>query len=143
MFMIPTIILATCGLGVSISSGFIEDDQYKVLTTEALLLDERYLKELSIRYENLKKKYFPINLVGFGLFIAGMLSFGIEKKFSTTDFMEPYYPVCIAVIAIGTYIITRTLTVLEAYKLLAKNETYVGRFSFRLRKKVKKKFDDL
>lgn len=142
IYIIPTIIFATFGIGMFVSAAFLEEDQYKVLTTESLLFDEKYLKELNVRYESMKKRYFVISLVGCCLFVAGLLGFGIERKFISSEVLVPYYPVFIGLIAIGIYIIVRTSALLEAYKLLAKNETYTGKFGFRLRRKVRKKFDE-
>ena len=143
IFMIPTIIFATIGIGMFVSAAFLEDDQYKVLRTESLLFDEKYLKELTIRYENLRRRYFFINIIGICLFVAGLLALGIERKYITSEFLVPYYPVCIGLIAIGLYMTTRTSTLLDAYKLLAKNEEHINRLGFKLRKKVMKKVNDL
>lgn len=143
IFMIPTIIFATFGIGMFVTAAFLEEEQYKVLTKEPLLFDEKYLKELTIRYEEMKKKYFLIHLIGLSLFVAGLLALGIERKFITSEFLEPYYPICIGFISIGLYIIVRTSTLFDTYKLLVKNEEHINRLSFKLRKKMKKKVNDL
>ncbi|MGE7624850.1 helix-turn-helix domain-containing protein [Viridibacillus sp. NPDC096237] len=142
-YIIPTIILATFGIGMFVSASFIDEDQYKVLKTESLLFDEKHLKELTIRYENLKKRYFVINLVGTSLFVAGILAIGIERRFINSGFLMPYYPICIGLIAIGIHIIIRTSSVLDAYKLLAKNDLYNTKFIFKFQRKIRKKLDDL
>ena len=142
-YILPTIILATLGIGMFVSTSFIEEGQYKVLKTEPLLFDEKYLKELILKYENLKKKYFIINLVGTSLFAAGILAIGIERKFIDSGFLESYYPLCIGLIAIGIHMVIRTSTLLDAYKLLEKNELYTTRFGFKFQRKIKKKIDEL
>ncbi|QWH32022.1 XRE family transcriptional regulator (plasmid) [Bacillus mycoides] len=142
IYMIPTIIFATFGIGMFVSVSFLEENQYKVLKTEPLLFDEKYLKELILRYENMKKRYVLINLVGLCLFVAGLFAFGIERKYIDSDFLVPYYPVCIGMIALGIYIIMRTSILLDAYKMLAKNNIYTNGFSFKFRRKVRKKVDD-
>lgn len=138
IYIIPTILLAVFGIGVFASVSFLEEYQYKALKTEPLLFDEKYLKELNTRYEGMKKRYVVINLVGSCLFVAGLLAFGIERKFITSEFLVPYYPVCIGLIAIGIYMIIRTSTLLDAYKLLAKNEVHTNSFGFKFRRKVRK-----
>ncbi|TCZ75685.1 XRE family transcriptional regulator [Paenibacillus albiflavus] len=143
MYMIPTIIFATIGIGMFVTVSFLEEDQYKVLKTESLLFDEKYLNELTIRYENLEKKHRVINLVGMCLFVAGLIALGINRKYITSDFLVPYYPLCIGAIAIGIYIIVRTSNLLDAYKLLAKNEVHTNSFGFKIRRKVRKKVDDI
>ena len=140
-YIIPTVILATFGVGMFVSSSFIDEDQYKILKIEPLLFDEKYLKELNLRYENLKKRNFLLNLVGICLLVAGFLVLAVERKFMESDFLIPYYPVCIGMIAIGAYIVIRTSTLLDAYKLLAKNELYTTRFRFKLQRIVRKKMD--
>src|SRR5699024_7890950 len=86
IYMIPTIIFATFGIGMFVSVSFLEESQYKVLKTEPLLFDEKHLKELILRYENMKKRYVVINLVGICLFFAGLLAFGIERKYIDSEF---------------------------------------------------------
>lgn len=142
IYMIPTIILATIGIGLLVTVSFLEEDQNKILKTETLLFDEKYFHVLTKRYENMKKKYGVINLLGICLFVAGVLALGIDKKYITTDFLAPYYPLCIGMIAIGIYIMILTSTLLDAYKLLAKNEVYTNSFGYKIRRKIKKKIDD-
>lgn len=141
-YIIPTVIIATIGIGMFASVSFWEENRHKILKKESLLFDEKYLNELITTYENMKKKYSVINLVGIGLFVAGLLAFGIERKYITSDFLVPYYPVCIGIIAMGLYIIIRTSTLLDAYKLLAKNKEYTNSFGFKLRRKIRKKVED-
>ena len=142
IFIIPTIILATFGIVMFVSVSSFDENQYKILKKETLIFDEKYLNELNRRYEKMKKKYGFINLVGMLLFISGILAFGIDRKYIDSEFLVPYYPICIGVIAVGLYIITRTSVVLDAYKLLAKNEDYTGSFGYKLRRKARKKVDD-
>lgn len=142
IYIIPTIILATFGIGMFVSVSFIEENRYKILKEESLIFDEKYLNEFSTRYENTKKKYGVINLIGMCLFVAGLLAFGIDRKYITSEFLVPYYPVCIGMIAIGLYIITRISIVFNAYKLLAKNEEYTNSFGYKFRRKIRKKVDN-
>lgn len=143
-YLIPTIIFATIGIGLLASTSFFEEDKYKVLKQEPLLFDEKYLQELSSRYERMKKKYAIFMIAGFGLFAVGFLPIGFErKKIISDDFLTPYYPICIGLIAVGIYIYTYMSNILDAYKLLAMNEVHTNRFGFKFRKKVRKKLDHL
>lgn len=142
-YLIPTIIFATIGMGLLASTSFFEEDKYRVLKQEPLLFDENYLQELNNRYEQIKKKNTVFMIAGFGLFAVGFLPIGLERKnFITADFLTPYYPICIGLIAVGIYILTHMSTTLDAYKLLARNEGYTNRFGFKIRKKVRRKFED-
>ncbi|MEK4423932.1 helix-turn-helix domain-containing protein [Solibacillus sp. FSL K6-1523] len=144
IYLIPTLILATIGIGFIASTSFFEEENYKILKQEPLLFDEKYLQELRNRYGRLKKKYTLFMMLGFGLFVMGLLPIALERKGYISDsFLIPYYPICIGFIAVGTYILTHITNILDAYKLLAKNELYINRFGFKFRKKVRKKFEEL
>ncbi|SMF69358.1 Predicted transcriptional regulators [Paenibacillus uliginis N3/975] len=143
MYSLPTIIIATVGVGITASANYLEEDQYKILKQEPLLFDEKYLKELKVRYEKMKKKYAALMLVGTCLFIAGFLPILFERRGITSGFFIQYYPICIALVAVGIFILSLTSTILDGYKLLAKNEEYTNRISFKLRKKVRKKVDGI
>ncbi|MFE3574421.1 helix-turn-helix domain-containing protein [Lysinibacillus sp. NPDC059133] len=143
-YLIPTIIFATIGIGLLASTSFFEEDKYKVLKQEPLLFDEKYLQEINIRYERMKKKYAIFMVAGFGIFALGFIPIGfVRKKIISDDFLTPYYPICIGLIAVGIYIFTHLSNILDAYKLLARNEVHTNRFGFKFRKKVIKKFDDI
>jgi len=59
------------------------------------------------------------------------------------DILTPYNPIFIALIAIGVYILVRTLSIIDAYRILVKNEEHVNTLNNSLMKKVKKKINDL
>ncbi|MBM7585365.1 O-antigen/teichoic acid export membrane protein [Bacillus pakistanensis] len=107
------------------------------------MFDQDYLKELRRRYEDSKKKYAVIMIIGVFLLVGGAIPFLFERKDITSGEMVPYFPVCVVLIAFGFYIFIRTLSILEAYKLLAKNEEYINRTGFKLLKKMRKKVDNL
>jgi len=142
LFLIPTIILATIGLIIAISTSLIEENRYKILKQEPLLFDQKYLQELTERYGRVKKSYGIVMLFGICLFVAGMIAFGIERKYMTTPHLEAYYPLLIGFIAIGIGILTYTSSVMDAYKLLVHNEDYVNKLSFKIRNKLRRKIDD-
>lgn len=141
-YLIPTIILATIGIGMFVTGSFFEDEQYKVLKQEPLLFDETYLKTLNGSYDRLKKKYAVFIIIGSCSFVAGMLPFLLERKVKTFNVLESYYPFCIACIAVGIYMLVHTSAILEAYKLLANNKAYTNRLSFKLRRKMRQKVDE-
>lgn len=134
------IVIATLGI-ISFATLGLDQGQYTVLKKEALLFDSNYFKELSGRYKNFKRKYSVMMVIGVGLLAIGFLAFALEKKLET-EVLVAYYPVFVALIAIGLYISLRIITVLSAYKLLVKNEEHTKRLGFKLKQKAKKKFDD-
>lgn len=127
------------GFGIIVSGGMLEEDKYKILKQEPLLLDEKYLKELKARYEKMKKKYAAFTIAGICLFAAGFLLFGLGDKYKIAEALEPYHPASIILIAVGLYMFTRTATVLEGYELLTNNEKHVRKLSFKIRRKFRKK----
>ncbi|GGH86551.1 transcriptional regulator with XRE-family HTH domain [Pullulanibacillus pueri] len=133
------IIIAALGFVMFLSSGFIEDSQYRVLKQEPLMFDEKYLKALEARYEGIKKRYIPIIMAGLCPLFVGIIAYGLERKGVAQGVLVPYYPIFIFFISIGVYVLARTTTIIEAYKLLVKNEEHVNRLSFRLKKKVRNK----
>lgn len=136
------IIIATLGIGMFVSIAVSTDgSKYKILSKEVLMFDENYLKELKARYEEIKKKYAVVMIVGFCSIAMGGLSFLLgENNFGT---LANYYPVSVVLIAIGVYSVIRTLPLLDSYRLLAKNEEYTNRIGFKLKKKIRNKVDNL
>jgi transcriptional regulator with XRE-family HTH domain len=138
------IIIATLGIVMFVSAAVSTDGgKYKILSKEVLMFDQNYLKELQARYENIKKKYAAVMIVGFCSIAVGGLSFILEENDITLGALVPYYPVSVVLIAVGVYIVIRTLPLLDSYRLLAKNEEYISRIGFKLQKKVRKKVDGL
>ncbi|MCY8163796.1 transcriptional regulator, partial [Bacillus inaquosorum] len=117
------------------------EDKYKVLKKEALIFDQNHHKELTARYNDMKKRYAAIMVAGVCSIVAGGIPFFLERKHIVSGF-NAYYPVCVVLIAIGVYILIRTLPIIEAYQIMAKNEEYINRFGFKLSKKVRKRVDD-
>jgi transcriptional regulator with XRE-family HTH domain len=138
------IIIATLGIGMFVSVAVSTDgSKYKILSKEVLMFDQYYLKELKTRYEQIKKKYTAVMIVGFCFIVVGGLSFALEENDIALGTLEPYYPISVVLIAIGVYIVIRTVPLLDSHRLLAKNEEYISRLGFKLKKKVRKKVDGL
>lgn len=136
------IALAAVGIVIYVAALSIEKSQYKILKKKPLLFDEKYLGELRIRYELIKKKYF-ISMVLSGIcFILGVIPFLLENKNITAGILVPYYPFFIIMIAIGVYIFIRIMPILEAYKLFVDNDEHVSKLSFKLKRKARKKVDE-
>lgn len=141
LYTIFIMIPAALGVGLIVSTSFLEE-QYKVLKQEPLILDETYLEELIDRYEKSKKKHTAFIVGGVFSMALGSIPFLINKRILYLGTIEHFFPASVVFIAIGVYIITRTSTVLEAYKLLAKNKEYTNKLSFKIRRKVKSKIDE-
>ncbi|UOQ83545.1 helix-turn-helix domain-containing protein [Gracilibacillus salinarum] len=134
------IVIATLGVISFATLGF-DTGQYTILKKEVLLFDSNYLKELKMRYEGFKRKNSGIMVIGACLLAVGFLAFALENKIEM-GILVPYYPIFVLLIAVGLYMSVYTLTILSAYQLLVNNDNHTSRFSFRLKQKVMKKFDD-
>lgn len=144
IYALLIIIIATPGIVMLVSAAVSTDgSKYKILSKEVLIFDQNYLKELQARYENSKKKYATVMIIGFCTISVGGLPFVLEENDITFGALTPYYPISVVLIAIGAYIVIRILPIIDSYKLLAKNETNISRIGFKLRKKVRKKVDGL
>ncbi|MFJ5791500.1 helix-turn-helix domain-containing protein [Lysinibacillus sp. NPDC097162] len=142
IYTILITIIVVLGIGM-ITAGFIEEDRYSILKREALIFDQNYLKELSIRYEEVKKKNTVIMVVGVCLIVAGGISFLLVKKeFVAPEVLIPYYPLLIAFIAVGVYMLIRILSIIDSYRILVKNKEHIQRLSNTVLHKLRKKLNN-
>lgn len=141
MYTLFIIIIATIGIVSIVSAISTEEYSYKILKKEALIFDQNYLKELTVRYANIKKRNAPVMIAGICPLLVGGLAFFLEEKNIASGILVPYYPVCAVLIAIGLYIFIRTIAIIEAYKLLVENGAHVNRLGFKIGKKIRKKMD--
>lgn len=143
-YLLPTVIIATVGIGFLASTSLFEEVGYKILKQEPLLIDQPFLQEIRQRYARLKQKNMLFVMSGIAVFTAGCLPVAlVRKEIVAFEHLMSYYPLFFVLIAVGLFIMTRYFTLLEAYRLLANNEVYTRRFGFKLRRKMLKKFDDL
>lgn len=144
IYILFTIIIATLGIGTIVTGDMMEDTKYKVLKNEQLIFDQHYLKVLQEGYNNLRKKYMMLAIVGTCLLVAGGLPFLLSKKqLVEATIISNYYPGCVFFIAVGAYILVRIISVQEAYEILIRNEEYTNRLGFKLLRRVRKKVDEL
>ncbi|MEC0547588.1 helix-turn-helix transcriptional regulator [Bacillus inaquosorum] len=141
IYTLLIMIIAVLGIGAIVTGLISVEDKYKVLKKEALIFDQNHHKELTARYKDMKKRYAAIMVAGVCSIVAGGIPFFLERKHIVSGF-NAYYPVCVVLIAIGVCILIRTLPIIEAYQIMAKNEEYINRFGFKLSKKVRKRVDD-
>jgi len=135
-------IIAVLGIGM-LAAGFIEEDRYAILKKEALLFDHNYLKELTSRYEQIKKKNTGILVIGVCFIVAGGISFLLVKKeWVASNVLMPYYPMLIAFIAFGVYLLIRAVAIIDAYRILVKNREHIQRLNHTLLYKLRKKLND-
>lgn len=118
---------------------FSENDAYDVLKKEPLLFDYAHLKELSAEYSSMKRKYTLIAIPCSILFIAGILAAAFTENGALpwTELTSLIF----LTISVGIFGLAYAAGSMEAYEILVENEKYINRFIFKLKKKMKIKFD--
>jgi transcriptional regulator with XRE-family HTH domain len=141
IYVIIVPIMVAIGIGFFLK-GIMLEDNYKELKKEALIFDEKVLKDINEKYNNIKNKYSTLIGVGICLISLGLTILLLLKKGLVTEIDKTgYYIICTFLISLGVFISGYFTSIIEAYKILAKNDEYVNTMDFKLTKKLKKKFD--
>lgn len=135
MYTFLILVMATLGIETIVTTGFIDEDRYKILKKKTLIFDQNYLKELIIKYETLKKKYGAIMVAGICLFVIGVIPFLSEYQEFTLMFSKIYYSIGVFLITAGIYILIRYSIILKTYKNLLNNSNYMTNLEFKALKK--------
>lgn len=116
-----------------------EQEEYKVLEEEPLLLDYVVFNRLSEEYIALKKRQQMLLAPCIILFVGGLLIVALTIK----GYIEwtQYHAIAFLGLGIGLFGFVRCMSTRDAYELLVKNEQYCSRFLFKLKKKLKERFD--
>ena len=120
---------------------FAEQQQYNVLKKEPLLFDYDYKKELTSEYTSKKKIYTSVAIPCTILFILGIiiLALTVRGYFAWSE----YHSFVFLGFGAGFLGFIYSAGVMEAYELLVNNEQYSTHFFFKLKRKVKRKIDDM
>ncbi len=129
------------GISSFVLGSFSEQQEYKVLKEEPLLLDYEYLKELSKMYQAKKRIYIILFVPSIILFIIGILA--ISLTMSGTFIWSEYHSFVFLGFAIGLFGFCYCAGVIDAYELLIKNEQYSSCLSFKIKRKIKDKINNL
>ncbi|MEG0176980.1 helix-turn-helix domain-containing protein [Anaerorhabdus sp.] len=118
---------------------FSDQTQYKVLKQESLLFDYDYLKELSNEYALNKRKYVLVAIPCTILFITGIFILALTAKGFIV--WSAYHSFVFLGFAIGLLGFAYSAGVMEAYELLVENEQHTTHLFFKIKRKIKEKFD--
>ena len=129
------------GISSFVLGSFSEQEQYKVLREEPLILDYAYLQELSNAYQAKKRIYVAMSIPSIILFIVGILAISLTMsgKFGWSE----YHSFVFLGLAIGLFGFCYFIGVMGAYELLIKNEQYSSCLSFKIKRKIKDKINNL
>lgn len=133
------ILLGASGAVVLLSAILKDEERYHVLEKDALMLDQGYVKQLTERFNRLKRRYSAVIIPGAGMVAIGGMAFLLEKKGISEGALVPYYPVCVVLIAMGAYAIIRASTMWSSYDLLIYNEKHLNRKNTGFWNKIRKK----
>lgn len=125
VFMFLIVLLGAGGVMSLVSAIVKDEERYHLLAKEALMLDRGYVKQLTERFNRLKRRYTVIIFIGAGMVTVGGIAFLFEKRGISEGVFIPYYPVFIVLIAIGAYMLIQTATLWSSYNLLVNNEQYI------------------
>lgn len=129
------------GISSFVLGSFSEQEQYKVLREEPLILDYVYLQELSNAYQAKRRIYVAMSVPSIILFIVGILAVSLTKS-GRFDWSE-YHSFVFLGLAIGLFGFCYFIGVMGAYELLIKNEQYSSCLSFKIKRKIKDKINNL
>ena len=123
--------------GILLAASFIENN-YKVLKQEPLIFDEKVLRDLKLRYAQLRMKYMIFSIGGtLSIVVGGTLLVLFEKTFYTPKNFELSYSISSFLIAVGVFIVIPMSTMMESYELLIKNEEYFNKLSSKLLRRIR------
>lgn len=141
----------TVFIGMLVAGGFLalrgillSDETYKVLGNEPLIFDGNYLKELRIAAEKSHRRYVPVFVGSFVIFMVSISVLTFDAGILAKDFslgIPAYIQITIMILALSAASLFYTGTMEESYGLLAKNEEHVQGFWFRFTRKMKQKID--
>lgn len=127
-------VLLITSIGILATTIFIEDNQYKQISKEYLIMDHVVYTELKSRFERNKKKLFFVALFGTALLvIGGVVSQNVP---STVISIKALYCVFFTV---GLYSLCYTLGVLDSYETLLNSEERLNKFHTQVWRNIKNK----
>ncbi|WP_042277436.1 helix-turn-helix domain-containing protein [[Clostridium] dakarense] len=139
IYVIIVSIMVAIGVGFLLK-GIMLEDNYKTLKKEALIFDEKVLKDINEKYDNIKNKYNVLAGVGICLICSGLVVlFFLKKDLIIGIDTTGYQIICTFLISVGVCISGYFMSIIEAYRILIKNQDYINKASFKLMKKIKEK----
>lgn len=120
---------------------FAEQEQYKVLKREPLLFDYEHLKDLSNIYSSRRRKYVAVAIPCTVLFVVGVSLLALTARGYLP--WSGYHSLVFLGFAAGLFGFVYSLSIMDAYELLVRNEQYSTSLSFKIRRKIREKIDTL
>ncbi|WP_411168745.1 helix-turn-helix domain-containing protein [Clostridium sp. MB05] len=119
-----------------------DETKYAVLKKEPLIFDSNFIKQLTTEYEISKKKYHALLLASVILIAGGIIPIFVTLKgMGFGDILSEYHAISFLIIAFGFFGFVHSVSHMEAYEFLVKNDEYSNRFLVKFSRKFKNKFD--
>lgn len=136
-----TVIFVIIGLSILLLAGLTEREfEYKPLKQNKLIFDKKYIKELTDKYNQIKKKYifmfifFPATALLCGAFV------NISTEFYHMD-ENMMIAIFLPIIAVGFFMFIYAIEMMEAYELLVHNEEHMNKITTKIMNMIRKKFN--
>ena len=132
------VLLGICAL---VAAMFSQGEDYAALRREPLLLDQAVLKELREEYRALRGRYLLVAAPSLVLFLGGLLVLA-----ATDRGMLPwtaYHALVFLALAAGLWGFVWSLSAMDSYELLVENQRYCAGAWFRLRRRLRRKLEEL
>lgn len=142
----PTVLIGMLVVGgfLVLRGILLSDRKYNVLGNEPLISDGNYLKELRMAAEKSHRRYVPVFVGSFVMFLVCIAVLTFDVGILAKDFSQgipAYIQITIMILALSAASLFYAGTIAESYGLLAKNEEHVQGFWFRFTRKMKQKID--
>lgn len=134
-------VCAIIGICFFAAAVFTDGSQYDMLEKQPLVFDYRGMKEITARYNSVKKKYTFALAACTALFVSGIVVLGLTDGgyFPRSE----YHTFVFLFFALGLYGLIYFADICESYDLLVNNDKHVNSLGFRLKQKIKNKIDGI
>ena len=135
-------IFIVLGITCFIAGSLKDETKYVILKKEPLIFDGNFIKSLTNEYEVSKKKYHVLLTVSILLIAVGIIPIFVTLKgLGFGDSLSEYHAISFLIMAVGFFGFVHSVSYMEAYELLIKNDEYSNKFLVKLTRKLKNKFD--
>lgn len=142
--MIAMSFLIILGIMFFITGILKEEKHYDVLKKEPLIFDQTFIKNLTSEYAQVKKKYHILLSISLLLIALGVVPIVISiKGYGFEGEFQELHSLSFLLISIGFLGFIYIVSHMEAYELLIKNDEYSNKFIVKLKRKCKKKFEEM
>lgn len=130
------------GVAFFIIGSLKDETKYAILKKEPLIFDNNFLKTLVNDYELLRKKYHVLLTISILLIMLGVIPIFITLKgYGLGYSLGKYHAISFLILAVGFFGFILSITYIDSYELLVKNEEYSNKFFFKLKRKLRERFD--